>query len=87
MLTRLFAKTGKAIKPVYNKQSILRCFGSQKLGIGDALTVLEDKISEISQLNDIQEYGKVISIGDGIARVFGLSQVQAGEMVKFASGV
>jgi len=62
-------------------------FFSQKLGIGDTLTVLEDKISKISQLNDVQEYGKVISIGDGIARVFGLSQVQAGEMVKFSSGV
>ena len=60
---------------------------SKKLGIGDALTVLEDKISGISQLNDVQEYGKVISIGDGIARVFGLSQVQAGEMVKFSSGI
>ena len=60
---------------------------SQKLGIGDALTVLEEKISKISQLNDIQEYGKVISIGDGIARVFGLNKVQAGEMVKFSSGV
>lgn len=60
---------------------------SQKLGIGDALTVLEEKISKISQLNDIQEYGKVVSIGDGIARVFGLNKVQAGEMVKFSSGV
>lgn len=62
-------------------------FFAKKLGIGDALTVLEDKISGISQLNDVQEYGKVISIGDGIARVFGLSQVQAGEMVKFSSGI
>jgi F-type H+-transporting ATPase subunit alpha len=60
---------------------------SQKLGIGDALTVLEEKISKISQLNDVQEYGKVISIGDGIARVYGLNKVQAGEMVDFASGV
>jgi len=62
-------------------------FFAKKLGIADALTVLEDKIANISQLNDVQEYGKVISIGDGIARVFGLSQVQAGEMVKFSSGV
>lgn len=37
--------------------------------------------------NDIQEYGKVISIGDGIARVYGLQKIQAGEMVKFSSGV
>ena len=60
---------------------------AQKLNIGDALTVLEDKISHISQLNDVQEYGKVISIGDGIARVYGLNKVQAGEMVEFSSGV
>ena len=60
---------------------------NQKLSIGDSLSVLEERISKISQLNDIQEYGKVISIGDGIARVYGLNKVQAGEMVKFSSGV
>lgn len=60
---------------------------NQKLSIGDSLTVLQEKISKISQINDIQEYGKVISIGDGIARVYGLNKVQAGEMVKFSSGV
>lgn len=48
---------------------------------------MEQKISKITQQNDIKEYGTVISIGDGIARVFGLQKVQAGEMVEFASGV
>lgn len=38
-------------------------------------------------MNDVKEFGNVISIGDGIARVFGLSKVQAGEMVEFSSGV
>jgi soluble P-type ATPase len=56
---------------------------SKKLGIGEATVALEEKISKISQLNDIKEYGTVISIGDGIARVFGLTKVQAGEMVEF----
>lgn len=37
--------------------------------------------------NDLKEFGTVISIGDGIARVFGLTKVQAGEMVEFSSGV
>jgi F0F1-type ATP synthase alpha subunit len=37
--------------------------------------------------NDITEYGTVISIGDGIARVFGLTKVQAGEMVEFKTGI
>jgi F-type H+-transporting ATPase subunit alpha len=60
---------------------------SKKLGVGEALAVLQNKIGNISQLNDIKEFGTVISIGDGIARVFGLSKVQAGEMVEFSSGV
>jgi F-type H+-transporting ATPase subunit alpha len=60
---------------------------SKKLGIGEASVVLEEKIKNISQLNDIKEFGTVISIGDGIARVFGLTKVQAGEMVEFSSGV
>jgi proton translocating ATP synthase F1 alpha subunit len=38
-------------------------------------------------VNDLKEFGSVISIGDGIARVFGLTKVQAGEMVEFNSGV
>lgn len=60
---------------------------NKKLNFGESLVVLEQKISKISQLNNIQEFGTVISIGDGIARVFGLSKVQAGEMVEFSSGV
>jgi proton translocating ATP synthase F1 alpha subunit len=35
----------------------------------------------------LKEFGTVISIGDGIARVFGLMKVQAGEMVEFSSGI
>jgi len=60
---------------------------NKKLNLGESFAVLEGKISQISQLNNIQEFGTVISIGDGIARVFGLSKVQAGEMVEFSSGV
>lgn len=35
----------------------------------------------------MKEFGKVISFGDGIARVYGLTKVQAGEMVEFGNGV
>jgi F0F1-type ATP synthase alpha subunit len=35
----------------------------------------------------VKEFGTVISIGDGIARVVGLNKVQAGEMVEFRSGI
>ena len=68
-------------------QAPLRRTFADKLGIGDSLSVLEEKMAKISTLKDINEMGKVISIGDGIARVFGLNKVQAGEMVEFASGV
>merc|ERR1719151_281747 len=54
-------------------------------------TYLENKISNAvgTEENNIQytETGKVISVGDGIARVYGLSSVQAGEMVVFACGL
>lgn len=49
-----------------------------KFAISDSNPVLQ---------NDLKEFGSVISIGDGIARVFGLTKVQAGEMVEFNSGV
>ncbi|EMS52682.1 ATP synthase subunit alpha, mitochondrial [Triticum urartu] len=35
----------------------------------------------------VDEIGRVVSVGDGIARVYGLTEIQAGEMVEFASGV
>lgn len=36
---------------------------------------------------DLEETGKVLSIGDGIARVYGLKNIQAEEMVEFSSGL
>jgi F-type H+-transporting ATPase subunit alpha len=60
---------------------------NKKPSIGDAVTILQSKVSGINQVNDLKEFGTVISIGDGIARVFGLMKVQAGEMVEFSSGV
>ena len=50
-------------------------------------SILEEKILGSSGNIDIQETGRVLSIGDGIARVYGLKNVQAEEMVEFSSGV
>jgi len=60
---------------------------NKKPSIGDAVTILQSKVSNINQVNDLKEFGTVISIGDGIARVFGLTKVQAGEMVEFSSSI
>ena len=50
-------------------------------------SILEDRILSASSGIDIQETGRVLSIGDGIARVYGLKNVQAEEMVEFSSGL
>eukprot|EP00356_Strombidium_inclinatum_P012704 CAMPEP_0170491432 /NCGR_PEP_ID=MMETSP0208-20121228/11010_1 /TAXON_ID=197538 /ORGANISM="Strombidium inclinatum, Strain S3" /LENGTH=53 /DNA_ID=CAMNT_0010767005 /DNA_START=45 /DNA_END=202 /DNA_ORIENTATION=+ len=38
---------------------------NKKPSIGDAVTILQEKVSNISQVNDLKEFGTVISIGDG----------------------
>jgi len=48
--------------------------------------ILKDQIKSFGQEADVAEVGQVLSVGDGIARVHGLDNVQAGEMVEFADG-
>jgi len=57
------------------------------LSSGELSTLLEQKISNYYKKINIDEVGRVLSVGDGIARVYGLNKIQAGEMVEFASGV
>lgn len=49
--------------------------------------ILEDKILGQESKVNLEETGKVLSIGDGIARVYGLKNIQAEEMVEFDSGM
>ena len=48
--------------------------------------LLKDQIKNFGEKAEISEIGKVLSVGDGIARVYGLDNVQAGEMVEFEDG-
>ena len=50
-------------------------------------SVIKDQISNFETKADVAEVGTVLSVGDGIARVYGLDQVQAGEMVEFPGGI
>ena len=50
-------------------------------------SVIKDQISNFDTKADVAEVGTVLSVGDGIARVYGLDQVQAGEMVEFPGGI
>lgn len=57
------------------------------IGTAEVKKIIEEKILGVDCNINIQETGRVLSIGDGIARVYGLKNVQAEEMVTFASGV
>ena len=48
--------------------------------------ILKEQIKNLGDKTEVSEIGKVLSVGDGIARVYGLDNVQAGEMVEFKDG-
>ena len=49
--------------------------------------IIKDQIANFGTEAQVSEPGQVLSVGDGIARIFGLDNVQAGEMVEFSNGV
>jgi len=49
--------------------------------------ILKEQIKKFGEKAKVSEIGQVLSVGDGIARVYGLDNVQAGEMVEFSSGI
>src|SRR6266480_3707799 len=49
--------------------------------------ILKQQIAGFGSEADVAEIGQVLSVGDGIARIYGLDQVQAGEMVEFPNGI
>merc|ERR1712159_487046 len=54
----------------------------------EVTTILEERIKSFYSDTNIDEIGRVLTVGDGIARVYGLNEVQAGEMVEFSpSGI
>uniref|UniRef100_A0AAY4A1A4 ATP synthase subunit alpha n=1 Tax=Denticeps clupeoides TaxID=299321 RepID=A0AAY4A1A4_9TELE len=58
-----------------------------RAGTAEVSSILEEKILGADTGADLEETGRVLSIGDGIARVYGLRNVQAEEMVEFSSGL
>ena len=49
--------------------------------------ILKDQIKNFGKEAEVSEVGQVLSVGDGIARVYGLDNVQAGELVEFPGGI
>jgi len=58
-----------------------------KAAAGEISSILEERILGAAPAANLEETGRVLSIGDGIARVYGLKNIQAEEMVEFSSGL
>ena len=57
-----------------------------ELNAAEISSILKQQIKDFGKDAEVSEIGQVLSVGDGIARVYGLDNVQAGEMVEFANG-
>jgi F-type H+/Na+-transporting ATPase subunit alpha len=58
-----------------------------KFKADEIASVLQSEIQQYQSKIDVREVGRVLEVGDGIARVYGLSGVMAGEMVEFPNGI
>src|SRR5215471_2966209 len=77
-----------------NKPSANRSSGSHyqhscpmKFNADEIASVIQSEIEKYESAIDVREVGTVLEVGDGIARVYGLSNLMAGEMVEFPNGV
>jgi len=58
-----------------------------ELQASEISSILKQQIKDFGKDAEVSEIGQVLSVGDGIARIYGLDNVQAGEMVEFSNGV
>lgn len=64
----------------------VRSFAANTPRAAEVSSILEDRILKAGGTANVEETGRVLTIGDGIARVYGLANVQAEEMVEFSDG-
>ncbi|KAK6338209.1 Alpha subunit of the F1 sector of mitochondrial F1F0 ATP synthase [Orbilia blumenaviensis] len=83
LATGRIAATRNAVPLVANQVRNL----ADKASPTEVSSILEQRIRGVSETASLAETGRVLSVGDGIARVHGLANVQAEELVEFASGV
>jgi F-type H+-transporting ATPase subunit alpha len=58
-----------------------------KFNAKEAAATIDKQLSKLDSFGSLEEVGEVIMVGDGVARIYGIDNVQAGEMVEFDSGV
>ncbi|KAJ8655837.1 ATP synthase subunit alpha, mitochondrial [Lichtheimia ornata] len=82
-----FAKPAQAMRINAAAANAFRTYATAKASTSEVSSVLEQRILGAESEANLQETGRVLSIGDGIARVYGLKNCQAEEMVEFSSGL
>merc|ERR1712233_167288 len=93
VLARQGPKTAQLTKQVPTMSVAARQFSTSsqlagaKAASGEISSILEERILGAAPAANLEETGRVLSIGDGIARVYGLKNIQAEEMVEFSSGL
>jgi F-type H+-transporting ATPase subunit alpha len=86
ILQRNGAMAASAASSVLSKRTVTTSSKSMAAA-PEIASILEEKILGQKTNQDLEETGRVLSIGDGIARVYGLKNCQAEEMVEFSSGL
>ncbi|CAI4242146.1 BAF_collapsed_G0001080.mRNA.1.CDS.1 [Saccharomyces cerevisiae] len=86
-LSRTLINSTKAARPAAAALASTRRLASTKAQPTEVSSILEERIRGVSDEANLNETGRVLAVGDGIARVFGLNNIQAEELVEFSSGV
>ena len=60
--------------------------GAVRLKSGETARVIQQEVDRFRREMDVAHVGRVLEVGDGIARIYGLSDAMAGEMLEFANG-
>lgn len=86
-LTRLVPKLSHLGRTQCTRKLSTSIFRPAAMGSGEVASILEERILGQTTSANLEETGRVLSIGDGIARVYGLKNILAEEMVEFSSGL
>lgn len=89
MALRLCVSSLAPVARQFASRATVRCLSTtpSRFGTAEVSAILEERILGQTSQTNLEETGRVLSIGDGIARVYGLKNIQAEEMVEFSSGL
>src|ERR1035437_8863747 len=58
-----------------------------RIDVDEMISTLRHQISDLDSVLAVEEVGTIVEVGDGIARIYGLSNCMSGEMIQFSTGV